>query len=151
MARFYLGLGSNLGSRSRHLEYAVRALAQCGTLLARSPLVETDPVDCPGGAMFLNACLCLESDLPSAEILAAAMRIECDRGRIRGARNEPRPLDIDLLLVGDRIIDTPDLTVPHPRMCQRRFVLQPLAAIAPCAVHPGCLLTIRELLERLPD
>ncbi len=150
MARFYLGLGSNIGDRARHLEYALRALSRHGTVLARSPLVETEPVDCPAGGLFLNACLCLATRQDPEEVLAAAMRIESDRGRRRSVRNEPRSLDIDILLVDDRTIDSPRLVVPHPRMCQRRFVLQPLAAIAPGVVHPERMLTIRELLDQCP-
>ena len=146
MARIYLGLGSNLGDRVGHLEHAIRSLAEHGTVLARSPLIETEPVDCPGGGAFLNACLCLETELDPIHVLEAAMRIERDRGRLRRACNEPRTLDIDLLLVDDRIIDEAGLEVPHPRMCERRFVLEPLAAIAPTLVHPGRMLTILELL-----
>ncbi len=150
MARIYLGLGSNLGDRIGHLEHAIRSLAEHGIVLARSPLVETEPVDCPGGGAFLNGCLCLETDLEPVAMLEAAMRIERDRGRLRRAWNEPRTLDVDLLLVDDRIIDEAGLVVPHPRMCERRFVLEPLAAIAPRAVHPVRTMSILELLEGLP-
>lgn len=149
MPRFHLGLGSNVGDRAAHLEHAVRALAGHGTVLARAPWIETEPVDCPAGGPFLNSCLCLETGLPPGDLLAVAMRIERARGRRRGIRNEPRILDIDLLLAGSRIIDEPGLAIPHPRMCERRFVLEPLAAIAPRLVHPGRLLTVRELLGRL--
>ncbi len=150
MARVYVGLGSNVGDRAENLEHAIRSLASCGTVLARSPLIETEPVDCSEGGMFLNACLCLETDLVPHALLAAAMGIERDCGRKRGTRNEPRTLDIDILVIEDRTIDEPGLVIPHPRMCERRFVLHPLATIAPTLLHPGRSLTIRELLERLP-
>ncbi len=149
MARAYLGLGSNVGNRREHLEYAIRELAQHGTVLARSPLIETEPVDCPSGGMFLNGCTCLETALDPWELLAVSMGIESARGRERRIRNEPRVLDIDLLLIDNQVIAKEGLMVPHPKMHERRFVLEPLAMIAPQAIHPGCSLTIRELLERL--
>ena len=151
MARAYLGLGSNLGHRREHLGYAMRALARHGTVTARSPLVKTEPVDCPSGESFLNACICLETDLDPAALMDIALRIERRRGRQRGIRNAPRTLDIDLLLIDDLRIAEPGLVIPHPRMCERRFVLEPLAAIAPQVLHPGRKLTIRQLLRRLPD
>lgn len=149
MARAYLGLGSNLGDRRAHLQHAVRALARHGTLLARSPIIETQPVDCPYGGTFLNACVCLDTDLAPRDLLGAAQRIERERGRRGDARNAPRTLDIDLLLVDDLCLAERRLVLPHPRMCERRFVLEPLVAIAPRAVHPLMRLTARQLLERL--
>lgn len=149
MARAYLGLGSNLGSRREHLEFALHMLAKHGTVLARSPLIETEPVGCPAGGRFLNACVCLETALDAKGLLAVAMGIESARGRKRRIRNEPRPLDIDLLLLDDQSFDAEGLTVPHPRMHERRFVLEPLAAIAPERIHPTLSLTARDLLESL--
>lgn len=149
MARAYIGLGSNLGGRRKHLEFALRQLAMHGRVAARSPLIETDPVDCPTGGRFLNACVCLETELGPRGLLQVAMDIENARGRQKTARNAPRPLDIDLLLIDNLTIGEEALTIPHPRMHERRFVLEPLAAIAPGRVHPRLLLTVRELLERL--
>ena len=149
MARVYLGLGSNVGRRREHLEFALRELARHGTVLARSPLIETEPVDCPAGGRFLNACVCLETALDAKGLLALAMGIESARGRKRRIRNEPRPLDIDLLLMGDQSFDTKALAVPHPRMHERQFVLEPLAAIAPQLVHPTLSVSVTGLLERL--
>ena len=136
MARAYLGLGSNVGNRREHIEYAIRALSRFGTVLARSPLIETEPVDCPSGGLFLNACVCLETALDPRELLAAALRIERDRGRRKSIRNGPRVIDIDLLLVGDIEIREAELLLPHPRMHERQFVLEPMTAIAPEIVHP---------------
>ena len=148
MARAYLGLGSNLGDRRAHIEYAVWALARHGTIVSRSPLIETEPVDCPSGGMFLNACVGLETGLSPRALLAAAMQIERGRGRRRGVRNEPRVLDIDLLLVEDVVIREAELTLPHPRMHNRRFVLEPMVVIAPDVVHPCLGTALRELLSR---
>lgn len=149
MRRAYFGLGSNLGDRRAHLLHALRELARLGTLLARSPLVETEPVACPGGGLFLNACTCLETALGPRDLLAAALRIERAMGRRRGSRNGPRTLDIDLLLLGDLVLAEPGLALPHPRMHQRAFVLGPLAAIAPDTVHPGLSQPVRVLLGQL--
>ena len=147
MARAYLGLGSNVGNRRQHIAYAVRALSRYGTVLARSPIIETEPVDCPSGGLFLNACVCLKTTLDPRELLVAAMRIERDRGRRRRTRNEPRVIDIDLLLVDDIEIQDAELTLPHPRMHERQFVLEPMSAIAPKIVHPSLGKAVRELLH----
>lgn len=149
MPRAYLGLGSNRGNRREHLEFALRELARYGSVIARSPLLETEPVACPGGGPFLNACVCLETALDPRELLVAVLGIESARGRRRRLRNEPRVLDIDLLLVDDIVIREPGLTLPHPRMHDRKFVLDPLAAVAPEVVHPLLQLNVRELRGRL--
>ncbi len=151
MVRAYLGIGSNLGDRLGHLRYAFRELAWHGALVARSPVIETEPIGCPTGGPFLNACAGLDTDLAPRGLLEAVMRIERRHGRLRGSLNAPRTLDIDLLLVGQLCIEERGLVVPHPRMCERRFVLEPLATIAPRVVHPGRHLTVREMLDRLRD
>ena len=149
MARSYLGLGSNIGDREGHLRFALAGLSRVGTVLARASLIETEPVDCAGGGMFLNTCVCFESALEPPELLSAAMRIEQQRGRNRTARNEPRVLDIDILLYGDLVLCEPGLQIPHPRLHERGFVLEPLAEIAPNLVHPSFQVSIRRLLEGL--
>ena len=148
MARAYLGLGSNIGDREGHLRFALAGLSRVGTVLARASLIETEPVDCPGG-MFLNTCVCLESALEPSQLLLAAMRLEQRRGRKRTTCNEPRVLDIDILLYDDLVLREEALRIPHPRMYQRGFVLEPLAEIAPDLVHPSLNVTIRRLLARL--
>ena len=150
LVRAYLGLGSNLGCRRGHLQFAVRALARHGSVAARSRLIETEPLDCPDGGPFLNACLCLESDLSPRALLEIALRIERRRGRRRPAWNAPRTLDIDILLYEGQRRAEAGLVIPHPRMCERRFVLEPLAEIAPEIIHPVRLVTVRELLQQLP-
>jgi 2-amino-4-hydroxy-6-hydroxymethyldihydropteridine diphosphokinase len=148
VARAYLGLGSNVGDREGHLRFALAGLSRVGAVLARASLVETEPVDCPGG-MFLNTCVCLESALEPSKLLMAAMRLEQRRGRNRTTSNEPRALDIDVLLYGDLVLCERGLQIPHPRMHERGFVLEPLAEIAPNLVHPSFNVTIRRLLAGL--
>lgn len=149
MARAYLGLGSNLGDRDGHLGFALARLSRVGTVLARAPVIETDPVDCPAGGMFLNTCVCLETALEPSELLLAATQIERQRGRSRTTRNEPRVLDIDILLYDDLVLCEQALQIPHPRMHERGFVLEPLAEIAPNFVHPSFNVTVRRLLSGL--
>ena len=149
MARAYLGLGSNLGDRAGHLGFALARLSRVGTVRARAPVIETDPVDCPAGGLFLNTCICLETALGPSELLSAARQIEEQRGRSRTMRNEPRVLDIDILLYDDLVLSERALQIPHPRMHERGFVLEPLAEIAPKLVHPSFDVTIRGLLVGL--
>lgn len=157
MATAYLGLGSNLGERERHLDGAV---AQLGALpgtesLRVSSYHETAPVGGPAGqGPFLNAAAELVTTLSPRELLLELMRIERIAGRDRlneAERWGPRTLDVDLLLYDARLIDQPGLMVPHPRMHERRFVLAPLCEIAPDATHPYLHKTVREMLETLEE
>ena len=106
-------------------------------------------MDCPGGGVFRNACVAIETSLEPQELLNAILSIESARDRQRLMRNAPRTLDIDLLLYGNRIIQQPGLTVPHPRMHERSFVLDPLVTVAPQAIHPVLQLNVREMRHRL--
>jgi 2-amino-4-hydroxy-6-hydroxymethyldihydropteridine diphosphokinase len=147
---YYLGLGSNLGDRKRHIEDALTFLQSCGRMKKRSALYETSPIDMPAAGPFLNMVLALESALSPQELLAECKKYEASQGRdLRNSHNRPRPIDIDILLAGDTVIDTPDLTVPHPRLCARAFVLVPLFEIAPKLVHPLEKITVTRLLSRL--
>ncbi len=144
-----IGLGSNLGDRRETLEAAIRALGDVpGIIVHRvSSFRETEPVGGPAGqGMYLNAAAALETRLDPFELLRALQQIEARFGRLRTVRWGARTLDLDLLLYQDRIIDTPELKVPHPRLASRRFVLEPLAEIAPHAVEPVSKRTIAELL-----
>jgi 2-amino-4-hydroxy-6-hydroxymethyldihydropteridine diphosphokinase len=148
-ARAFIGLGSNLGNRREILEGALRALKDMPgvTVLRVSSFLQTVPVGGPPGqGMYLNAAALLETTLNPSALLGALQRIENQFGRVRTIRWGSRTLDLDLLLYEDRVIDTPDLTLPHPRLASRRFVLEPLAEIAPQVVEPVSKRTITELL-----
>jgi 2-amino-4-hydroxy-6-hydroxymethyldihydropteridine diphosphokinase len=136
--RAFLGLGSNVGDRERHLADAVASLAG---VVAVSPVYETEPVGGPSQAPYLNVVVELETALSPRQLLGVAHRLESAAGRVRTERWGPRTLDVDVLLVGDLVVDEPDLVVPHPRMWQRRFVLAPLAEMAPELVPEHLLAT----------
>jgi 2-amino-4-hydroxy-6-hydroxymethyldihydropteridine diphosphokinase len=131
--RAYLGLGSNLGDRAARLQAAVDGLAAADgvTVVAVSPVYETDPVGGPEQPEYLNAVVAVDTDSTPRELLALAQRLEGAAGRVRDERWGPRTLDVDVLLVGDEEVDEPDLTVPHPRMYERAFVMVPLAELDP--------------------
>ena len=146
-----IGLGSNLGDREAHLKYAIHRLADVLANLRASSLLETSPVGVPGlQPLFLNAAAVGEARTSPDELLRALLAIERERGRQRPFAGAARTLDLDLLIYGDLISDQPGLNVPHPRFRERRFVLEPLAEIAPDLRDPVTLLTVRDLLARLP-
>ncbi len=147
-----IGLGSNLGDRRATLEGAIAALSETpGVRVQRvSTYRETEPVGGPPGqGSYLNAAAMLETRLDPIGLLHVLQAIEGRFGRVRAVRWGERTLDLDLLLFDDRIIRTPELTVPHPRLEERRFVLEPLAEVAPDAVEPTSGRTVSELLRAL--
>ncbi len=153
----YVALGSNLGDRKAHLEAALAALAESEAIsvLRVSPIYETEPVDpaeVPAGGSqqrYLNAVAEIETTLDAPTLLERLLCIEASRGRSRGpVANLARTLDLDLLLWGNSVIDLPGLAVPHPRMHQRSFVLDPLCDLVPDAVHPLLGETIAALAQR---
>jgi 2-amino-4-hydroxy-6-hydroxymethyldihydropteridine diphosphokinase len=128
----WVGLGSNVGDREEHLRAGLLAMAQGGVRpVAVSSLWETEPVDDAGPDWFLNMVARVETDLTPEDVLSVLLAAERGRGRVRGRPNAPRELDLDLLLLGDERRSAPELTLPHPRLWSRRFVLAPLAEIAP--------------------
>lgn len=148
-----LGLGSNLGDRSRNIHGAMEALVRNpGVQAVRlSPLYETAPVGPVAQGPFLNAAAVVTTTLSPHDLAALLRQLEQDAGREPLAQRQrwgPRVLDLDLLLYDDLILDSPDLTIPHPRMHERWFVLRPLADIAPQVVHPCLHLTVAELFAR---
>ncbi len=126
--RAFLGLGSNQGDREAHLRAAVSALPD---VVRVSPVYESEPVGGPPQGLYLNAVVELDTECSPRRLLEVAKELEGRAGRVPGERNGPRALDVDVLLVGDVSVDDPDLVVPHPRMWQRRFVVAPLADLAP--------------------
>jgi 2-amino-4-hydroxy-6-hydroxymethyldihydropteridine diphosphokinase len=146
----YLALGSNVGDREARLRDAVGRLEAAEIhLLRRSPVYETEPQDVLDQAWFLNAVLEAQTELFPMQLLSRTQQIERAMGRQRIKIGGPRTIDIDILLYGNFVISTPQLEVPHPRMTARRFVLEPLAAIAPDLRHPGSGKTAREMLAEL--
>lgn len=148
----YIGVGSNLGDSPGRVRAAFEALAtiHASRLVARSRLYRTRPFGPVPQGDFINAVAGLLTQLPAAELLAALRGIETAAGRVRAERWGPRTLDLDLLVYGDQRIATPELTVPHPGIAERGFVLAPLADIAPTLDVPGAG-RVEELLRRLPD
>lgn len=140
MTRAYVGLGANVGDRERTLRAAVGALAaeDGAEVVAVSTLRETEPVGVGEQPRFLNGAVALETSLPARGLLDLLLAIEQRFGRVRvPGEHGPRTLDLDLLLYGDEQIDEPGLTLPHPRLHERRFVLEPLGELAPGLVVPG--------------
>jgi 2-amino-4-hydroxy-6-hydroxymethyldihydropteridine diphosphokinase len=146
----YLSLGSNVGDRESQLHDAIRRLDQAGRVVAVSSFYETEPVEFTEQPWFLNCAVALETEKTPEQVMTILLGIERDMGRQRTREKGPRSIDIDILLFGDTVMDLPELTIPHPAMHERRFVLEPLAEIAPEAKHPTLKKTIRELLEGLP-
>jgi 2-amino-4-hydroxy-6-hydroxymethyldihydropteridine diphosphokinase len=149
-----IALGSNLEPRLLTLQAARRRIFELhdtAAPVASSKVYETSPVDCPeGSGAFLNAVLEITTNLSPEELLHRLRAIEQDLGRpAEHGHNAPRPIDLDILYCDDIVLNGPDLTLPHPRMAERRFVLQPLADIRPELVLPNSTRTIRDLLNTL--
>ena len=148
----YLGLGANLGDRAANLAEAARRIASDRVHVRRgSSSWETAPRGILDQPWFLNQVLEIETDLSAVELFRHVQEIERDMGRVRAERNGPRLIDIDILLYGDQQVSEPGLEIPHPRMSERRFVLEPLAELAPGLRHPVTGATIREMLEAVGD
>jgi 2-amino-4-hydroxy-6-hydroxymethyldihydropteridine diphosphokinase len=148
--RVYLSLGSNVGDRAAHLNTAIDRMGRLGKVMAVSSFYETEPVEFAAQPWFLNCAVELDTEKMPKQLLAAILDIEKEMGRRRIQKKGPRTLDIDILLFGNAIVKAKGLTIPHPAMHERRFVLEPLAEIAPEARHPVFKRTVRELRDALP-
>ena len=146
----YLGLGSNLGNREDNLEMALKLLGQRMKVGKISSIYDTAPLGITEQPRFLNIACEVFTRLSPEGLLALAKGIEQKMGR-HGRSGDPRPIDIDILLYGDQVVDTPDLKVPHPRLAEREFVLAPLAEIAAAAVHPVLKKTVKEMRDTLKE
>jgi 2-amino-4-hydroxy-6-hydroxymethyldihydropteridine diphosphokinase len=151
MKTIYLSLGSNVGDREHHLRAALDRLESPDLhLLRTSPIYETEPVDYTAQRWFLNLVVEAETSLFPKQLLSRTARIERDLGRVRTVAKGPRTIDIDILLYGKAVVESANLEIPHPRMAERRFVLTPLADLAPQLRHPITHKTIREMLDAAP-
>ncbi len=148
MKNVFLSLGSNIGEREAQLDEAVERLEAAGVrVVRRSSVYETEPQDLRDQPWFLNLVLEVETGLSPIQLLAAIQGIEKAMGRRRDVPKGPRTVDIDILLYGPAIVETEDIQIPHPRLDRRRFVLEPMAELAPDLRHPLSGKTISELLR----
>lgn len=152
MKTVYISMGSNVGDREQQIAAAIQALGARGVRIVRqSSIYSTEPVDVATQAWFLNCVLEVETDLMPRQLLRAFKDIENELGRRHSVRRGPRVIDLDILLYGTSVVRASDLEIPHPRMTQRRFVLIPLAEIAPAVHHPVENKSVEELLAETED
>jgi 2-amino-4-hydroxy-6-hydroxymethyldihydropteridine diphosphokinase len=146
----YISLGSNVGEREQNLRDAIERLRKLGEVKAVSSIYETEPVEYTAQPWFLNAAVALETELMPRQLMSRLLGIEKEMGRRRTITKGPRVIDLDVIFFGHSVIETPEITVPHPAMHERRFVLEPMAEIAPEVRHPITKRTVREMRDALP-
>jgi 2-amino-4-hydroxy-6-hydroxymethyldihydropteridine diphosphokinase len=147
----YISVGTNTGDRKANLKFALDSLAEKTAVSKVSSVYETEPVDFLRQPWFLNQVIELKTELAPPKLLSLCQEIEASRGRIRTFPNAPRILDLDILLYGDIVINEEGLIIPHPRLADRRFVLEPLVQIAPDIIHPILKKAMRSLLQDCRD
>lgn len=147
----YIGIGSNLGDRLKNYRQAIELLREKFSSIITSPCYETDPIHGTEGGRFLNGVASVRTDKSPQELLALLQSIESKLGRVRTKKWGKRTIDLDLLLFGDQVIDASELKIPHPELPNRRFVLKPLADLAPDLLHPILQKSVRQLLRECPD
>ena len=148
----YLLIGGNLGDRAAYLEQAIKQIeALCGRITHTSSIYETAAWGNTNQPAFYNQAIQLTTSLPPETLLAQLLAIEIKMGRVRTQKYGPRTIDLDILMIGDKVLDTNTLTIPHPQLHNRRFALLPLAEIAPSLHHPIFDKTVSELLINCPD
>lgn len=147
----YIGIGSNLGDRFKNCQQAIGLLRENFSSIITSPCYETDPIPGTEGGPFLNGVVAVEASKSPQRLLALLQSIESKLGRVRTKKWGERTIDLDILLFGDQVIDAPELKIPHPELPRRRFVLQPLADLAPDLLHPILQKSVRHLLRECPD
>jgi len=145
----YLALGTNLGDRLENIQAALVALYPDVQVSAESPIYETPPWGYLDQPDFLNQVLMGETDLEPLELIRYLKQLEADLGRLPGVRYGPRQIDLDILFFNELILETPELTIPHPRLAERAFVLVPLADLAPDLCHPETGETVRDMLNKV--
>jgi 2-amino-4-hydroxy-6-hydroxymethyldihydropteridine diphosphokinase len=146
----YLSLGSNVGDRGANLREAIRRLQEIGEVVRTSSYYETEPMEFTAQRWFLNCAVELRTMMAPVSLMQTLLSVERAMGRERNEAKGPRNIDLDLLLYDDETVTTPELTLPHPAMHERRFVLAPLVEIAPVAMHPILRKTAWQLLKNLP-
>ena len=152
MKRAYLSLGSNLGDRRANIRRALAKLETQGVKTARvSSLYKTEPVGYKAQPWFLNCVAEVETDLMPLQLVRRCRSVERELGRRPGLRGGPRPIDLDILLYENAVVNLPEVTIPHPRMTERRFVLAPLGELAAQVRHPVTQQTVADMLHETPD
>lgn len=146
----YLSLGSNIGDRAANISAAIEHLGNVGEVKSVSSFYETEPVDVSAQPWFVNCAIRLETELMPRQLLSRLQSIEQALGRRHTYAKGPRVIDLDILLFGNSIVDLSGIVIPHPRLHERRFVLEPLAEIAPEVRHPIFKRTMRQLRDNLP-